>query len=173
MTLEEILCGEDVIKKINENEEELFDLIPELKMIVGFEHKHPHHHLDVWKHTLLAIGLSKDDFDIRLTLLLHDIGKPLSCIEGEIRHYPNHALISSEISYNILKRLNYDEIYIEKICYLIRYHDTPINDEDIKEKKNLTIKRLQIQKCDAFAHNPKYLDKRKEYLEKIKSKLLK
>ena len=27
-------------------------VIPELKNTIGFEHKHPHHHLDVWQHTL-------------------------------------------------------------------------------------------------------------------------
>ena len=54
--------------------------------MIGFEHKHPHHHLDVWNHTLLALSYSPKDFDIRLVLLLHDIGKPHSYQDEEIRH---------------------------------------------------------------------------------------
>ena len=43
MSLYEILIKDDVIKSINENITEILELIPELKNLIGFEHKHPHH----------------------------------------------------------------------------------------------------------------------------------
>ena len=71
MTLETILLNENIIEKIYSNLDDLLILIPELKPMLNFNHKHPHHHLDVFNHTLLALALSPNNFTIRLTLLLH------------------------------------------------------------------------------------------------------
>ncbi len=158
-----ILMSDDVLKSINDNLDYLFSVIPELKFMVGFEHKHPHHHLDVWNHTLYALSLSLKDFDVRISLLLHDIGKPFSFIDGEVRHFPNHPYVSSEMAYVILKRLNFDDDEINKICYLIKMHDTPIKDEEINNDEKLMKKRFLVQVCDAYAHNPSKLSKRKLY----------
>ena len=84
MMLYDILLAEDVVLAIKNNMDYLLDIIPELKYMMGFDHKHPHHHLDVWNHTLYALSLSKRDFDVRFALLLHDIGKPFSYQEGNL-----------------------------------------------------------------------------------------
>ena len=172
MNLKEILLSEDVVSSVTNNLDYLLNIMPEIKSMIGFEHKHPHHHLDVWNHTLLALSLSYNDFDVRLSLLLHDIGKPFSYQEGAIRHFKNHPKISAEISRNILTRLNYDENYIKYICYLIENHDTPINEKQILDNYDLCIKLYEIQRCDALAHHPDKLERRKEYLNKIKEKIL-
>ena len=171
MTLEEVLLSDNIVESINNNIDYLLEIIPEIKDMIGFDHKHPHHHLDVWNHTLLALSLSPKDFDIRLSLLLHDIGKPHSYQEGEIRHFKGHPKVSKDISKEILTRLNYEEECISKICYLIEEHDSPITENDISKDKELCIKRFQIQYCDALAHNPEKLSKRIDYLRKISSKL--
>ena len=168
----EILLSDDVVESINNNIDYLLDLIPELKKSIGFDHKHPHHHLDVWNHTLLALSLSEKDLDVRLCLLLHDIGKPYSYQEGEVRHFFNHPKVSAEMSKNILKRLEFEDDYIKYICYLIENHDTPISDKQIKDNYELCLKLYEIQRCDALAHHPDKLEKREEYLNKIKEKLL-
>ena len=51
-----------VILEINNSLEYILNIIPEIKPMIGFDHKHPHHHLDVFNHTLYAISLSKKDF---------------------------------------------------------------------------------------------------------------
>ena len=107
--IQNILLSEDVVKSINNNIDILLEIIPEIKDMIGFQHNHPHHHLDVWNHTLLALSLSEPIFDIRLCLLLHDIGKPHSYQDGEIRHFKGHSLKSSIISKDILTRFGYDE----------------------------------------------------------------
>ena len=166
--LKDILLYDDVVLSINNNIDLLFSLIPELKYMVGFDQKHPHHHLDVWQHTLLALSFSLNDFDIRLSLLLHDIGKPFSYQDEEVRHFRNHAVVSKMMSYDILKRLDFDDDFIDKICYLIEKHDSIITDKDVKKDYELEYKRYEIQKCDALAHNPDKLDKRIKYLYKAK-----
>ena len=170
--LHEILMSDDVQSSINSNLDDLLRIIPELEYTMGFEHKHPHHHLDVWNHTLLALSLSKKDFDVRLSLLLHDIGKPFSFQEGEVRHFKNHAKVSVIMAKNILKRFDFDNSYIKNICYLIENHDTPITEEQINNNEELCLKLYEIQRCDALAHNPEKLEKRKYYLDQTKEKIL-
>ena len=172
MNLQEILLSENIVESINNNIDYLLLIIPEIKNCIGFEQNHPHHHIDVWNHTLLALSLSEKDFDIRLCLLLHDIGKPFSYQDEEVRHFRNHAKVSAEISRNILNRLEYDKKYIEYICYLIENHDTKIEDNQINEDYELSLKLYKIQRCDALAHHPDKLDKRKDYLNQMGKKLL-
>ena len=175
MNLHEILLSDDVVDTINNNMAYMLEIIPEIKGMIGFDHKHPHHHLDVWKHTLYALSLSEKDFDTRLCLLLHDIGKPLSYTEGKdgIRHFFNHPKVSAEMSKIILERLDFDDEYIKYMCYLISHHDSPIKDEQIDNNYELCLKLYEIQKCDALAHHPDKLEKRKKYLKITKEKILK
>lgn len=167
--LKNILCAKDVQININNNIDDLLLIIPEIKDMIGFEHKHPHHHLNVWEHTLFALSLSPNNFDIRLSLLLHDIGKPHSFQNnGEFRHFKGHALMSKNIAKNILNRLNYKKEYIDYICQIIEQHDTPLNLEKIKQNPQFCKILFKVQKCDALAHNPAYNAKRLEYIKNTK-----
>ena len=170
--LKEILTSNNIVESINNNMDYLLVLIPELKSIIKFPHKNPRHHLDVWNHTLYALSFSENDFEIRLCLLLHDIGKPFSYQDEEVRHFHGHAKKSSEIARIILNRLNYNEEYIEYICYLIKNHDKKICDVFIENNYEISIKLYKIQKCDALAHHPDSLEKRKKYLSEVKNKLM-
>ena len=165
-----LLTSDNVVDNIKSNLDELLEIIPELQDTIGFDHKHPHHHLDVWNHTLLALSKSENDFEIRLVLLLHDIGKPHCYQEGEVRNFKGHPKVSRDISINILKRLNYNEGFIRKVCYLIEKHDDIITSDEIKNNYDLAYKRYLIQECDALAHHPEKLEKRIKYLEKTKIK---
>ena len=167
-----ILIDSDIISSINFNLDFLIELIPEIENMIGFEHNHPHHHLDVWNHTLYALSLSENNFDIRLSLLLHDIGKPFSYQDDEIRHFHNHPYVSFIMSKSILSRLGFNTEYINKICYLIKKHDTPITKKEIEDNYNLEYMRYKIQECDALAHHPEKLEKRKRYLESTKKLLV-
>lgn len=169
--IQDILTSNDVVDSIKNNLDELLEIVPEIKKMIGFEHNHPHHHLDVWNHTLLALSKSENDLEIRLVLLLHDIGKPHCYIDGEVRNFKGHPKISKEISLNILRRLNYTDKFIEEVCYLIEKHDDIITSDEIKNNYDLAYKRYLIQSCDALAHHPEKLEKRIKYLEKTKIKL--
>ena len=171
MMLYDIILADDVVLAINNNIGYLLDIIPELKYMMGFDHKHPHHHLDVWNHTLYALSLSERDFEVRLALLLHDIGKPFSYQDGDVRHFKNHPDVSMKMTEEILKRIGFNNTYIKKICYLVKNHDSPITDDQINDDYDIAVKLYDVQYCDAFAHHPDKLEKRKIYLDSIKKKI--
>lgn len=165
--IQKILSCDDVVASINQNLDDIIKIIPEIFPMIGFEHKHPHHHLDVWQHTLYALSLSSNDFDVRLALLMHDIGKPSSCQESEgIRHFAGHPQVSAQIAQSVLTRLGYKKSFVEYICKIISLHDTPLTEQDIANNPSLSKKIFEVQKCDALAHNPLYNKKRLEYIAK-------
>ena len=168
--LYEILMEDDVVTSIRDNYEELLTIIPELAFMKGFKHNHPYHHLDVWEHTLYALSFAEKNYDIRLALLLHDIGKPFTCKIGNdyVRHFHGHPEKSFQMTLIILLRLGYDLKYACKISELVRYHDTKITELDMDNDPDLTRMRYSIQYCDSLAHNPNILYKKEEYLDKTK-----
>ena len=165
------------LNKINKegyNEEELMDFIPELKPMKGFDQKHPRHRFDLWEHTLYAMSLSNPDIEIRLALLLHDIGK-VDCFteENGVRHYKGHPTVSCEKAKVILDRLDYkNEEFVSDICYLIKNHDMPISKKLIEERPDLAIKLYEIQKCDVIAHNREHQESREAYMQKVMKLLM-
>ncbi len=172
--LSEILLQDNIRESIYKNLDYLLSIIPELKPMIGFPHNHPHHNLDVWEHTLEALSHSKKDFDIRLALLLHDIGKPHSYQDEEVRHFHGHAEVSTTMSKEILNRLGYPKELVDKVLYLIKYHDTAITPEEIERGDiEILLERLHVQECDSRAHHPDYQQKRLDYINELKKTLKK
>ena len=150
-------------------EEEIFKIIPELSYEVGMEQKSSWHSLDVWNHTLKAVeACDKNKLD-RLTLLLHDIGKPFSYQDdNEVRHFKNHATKSFIISTSILDRLGIEKEEKELILKLIKAHASKINLEDInKDNMDFYKRLLKIKKCDASGYEVNHSKKMLEELELI------
>lgn len=152
--------------------EYLLTLIPEIKDMIGFEHKHPHHHLDVWQHTLEVLkNLNTKDLELNMTALLHDIGKPFSYQDEKVRHFHGHPTIFCEMTQQILTRLGYDEEFIDRVSYLVGTHDTIIEPSNLDNNSEMVQKRLQLQYADAKAHHPDKIEKRIKFLNDIKWRL--
>ena len=164
----DLLTKDDVVCEIEKAIEQLLYFIPEIKGMIGFEHCHPHHHLNVWEHTLLALSYSDNNFKTRIALLLHDIGKPF-CYQqdGAIRHYNGHAEKSVTIAEAILERMCFDLSFIDEVTEIIRRHDIPLSKSYIEKHPILAREIFAVQKCDALAHNPEYNQKRLDYISKI------
>ena len=158
---------------IEENQNKLFKYIPELESMVGFHHKHPHHNLDVWEHTLAVLKNLNNttDIELKMAALLHDIGKPFSYQDEEVRHFYGHSKVSKDISVNILKRLGYDKSFINDVSYLVLKHDTPIDLKNIDNSYNMVKKLLALQYADAKAHHPDKIKKRLDFLDNISKQL--
>lgn len=176
MVLEKILTADNVVVAINQNIDMLLEEVPELKYVINYK-KRGREKLDLWNHTLLSLFRAEEndytDFDVRLALLLHDIGKPFAYIEGPIRHYYNVSGASTKMAYVILKRFGYEEAFINKILYLIKNCNGIIDDDVIERNPVLAEKLYEVQYCDIMAQDTKYLKDRVDYLTTTNYKLKK
>lgn len=127
--LKEILISKNVKEILLKYKDVFAILIPELKETMGFIQNNKYHiHQDVYEHIVNVVHISPADYIIRLSALLHDIGKPQTyseeIIDNKINgHFYGHALISKEISLKILSNLKFSKKEIEDISFLIEYHD--------------------------------------------------
>ena len=155
--LKKILLSDDVISVLSEKENIIFGIIPELANEKGFEQKNEWHCYDVWNHTIHAVASCDKDFIGRLTLLLHDIGKPY-CFQdyGKTRSFKGHAKKSAALDRIILKRLGIDQKSMDIIMFLIRNHSTSIDIVDFESDELLYNEFLKIQMCDSSAYEPRH-----------------
>lgn len=100
-------------------------ILPEFDRMMETPQNTPHHCYTVGEHVLHSMEHVKADKDLRLTMLLHDIGKPLSRTTDEEGkdHFYNHPQIGEEITKDILKRLKFDNETIYKVTSIVKYHD--------------------------------------------------
>lgn len=99
--------------------------LPEFDRLMVTEQETPHHMYNVGEHTLHAMKNIRPDKVLRLTMLLHDMGKPaLKTMDETGRaHFKKHAAESEVLARGILKRLKFDNDTLRKVCRLIRFHD--------------------------------------------------
>lgn len=100
-------------------------VLPEWDAMTGVTQNTPHHKYDVAKHTVEALKNVKNDKILRLTMLFHDMGKPVmkTTDENGRDHFKGHALVSEQIARNVMKRLKFDNDTIRKVTRLVCYHD--------------------------------------------------
>lgn len=100
-------------------------ILPEFEHCMETEQKNPHHCYSVGEHTLHSLLHAENDKVLRLTMLMHDIGKPetKTTDENGIDHFHGHALVSERITRTVLKRLKFDNDTLNKVSRLVLYHD--------------------------------------------------
>ena len=101
---------------------------PEVLPMVGFDQRNRHHCHDVWEHTLHALAAVPPEADLRLTVLLHDIGKP-NCFTVDEKgqgHFYGHPAESARLAGEMLRRLRADNATTETVVRLVTWHDKNI-----------------------------------------------
>jgi len=126
--LNKLICGKGASKILNQFEDVLSIVIPEIKSMIGFQQHNPYHYLDVWEHTIESITQAPESLVLRLSMLFHDIAKPQCYSEDEqhVGHFYGHPQVSSDMAVEILKRLKYDNATIMRVRDLVLYHDADI-----------------------------------------------
>lgn len=99
--------------------------LPEFDAMMETPQNNPHHCYTVGEHTIKALQQVPADRVLRLTMLFHDVAKPLCrSVDEEGRdHFYNHPLKGSEMTRTILRRLKFDNDTTDKVCALVRWHD--------------------------------------------------
>lgn len=134
-----LLCGPGARRILLSYPEIITFLIPCLQAAVGYDQQNPHHRYTLWEHTALAVENVPPDPVLRVTMLLHDCGKPLARTTDEegIGHYRGHQAISASLAEETLNRLRFDHAAAERIVKLVKAHDIPLSTE-----RKLLLRRL-------------------------------
>lgn len=111
-------------------------MLPEFDVMMQTGQKNPHHIYTVGEHTIKALENVERDKVLRLTMLLHDVAKPICKTMGEdgIHHFYGHPQKGSEMARAILRRLKFDNDTIDKVCRLVAGHDNnpPVSEKSIR-----------------------------------------
>lgn len=101
-------------------------ILPELKSTQHVEQPKPYHDNDVFEHTMDVLDKIKPDLLLRISALLHDIGKPDTKSEnnGKIS-FIGHENKSAQLAKQILMRLKYSADFIKQVTFLIENHMYP------------------------------------------------
>ena len=157
-----LLCGEKVDFVLRSYRAVIAVILPELKGTFDFEQHSIHHNRDVYRHTVASVRNIEPDPLLRVTMLFHDIGKPLSQTVDEkgVCHYKNHPKIGAAMTAEILRRLCLPNDFIDDVCELIRFHDERFRPDTVLLKKYLKLlgeekmKMLyKIQRADILAQS--------------------
>lgn len=170
---DKLLCGESAEQILNDYREVFAVFVPELKLMFDYEQHTKHHNRDLWHHTTFSVKSIDSVPLLRMTMLLHDIGKPEACKRDSdgTCHFKGHQKISAEKANVILHRLKYPSDFIDICLLLIKYHDVRFNGAKRQLKhvmseigeKNVKL-LLKVQRADITAQS-EY--KQKEKLEKL------
>jgi len=99
-------------------------IIPEIEQGIGFDQRNCHHDKTVYEHTLAVVQNTPNEPVLRLAALLHDIAKPATfTLDEQGRgHFYGHHLVGEKMAREILERLKFDRLTIQKVCILVRNH---------------------------------------------------
>ncbi len=155
-------------------------MIPSLKTCFETGQNHSYHMYNVGEHIMNTLKHIEPTLYLRLAMLFHDIGKPISKTTDEEYkdHFYGHADVSGELARNILKGMKYDNQTIDKIETLVVYHDIQLSVSKKWVKKWLNkigaeafSDLLKVKKADISAQRDIYYDKRHNQLMEIQKLL--
>ena len=100
-------------------------MLPEFDACMACMQNNPHHMDTVGEHIANALQYVEPDKVLRLSMLLHDIGKPQTKTTDAngIDHFYGHAQIGEELTAKILRRLKFDNDTIRNVRRLVLHHD--------------------------------------------------
>ena len=152
-------------------------ILPEFDRCMETPQNNPHHCFDVGEHTLKCLQEVRADKVLRLTMLLHDIGKPpcRSTDEKGIDHFYGHPEIGEKMTLQILRRLKYDNATIRQTTGLVLCHDqgfrlTPagVRKAIVRVGEDLFPLLLEVKQADLNAQSDYKREQKQEMLDKAR-----
>ena len=100
--------------------------LPEFDKMMETGQNHPHHKYSVGEHTIVALQNAAPKKILRLTMLLHDMAKPVckTTDENGIDHFFGHQPKGGEMAKSILRRLKFDNDTTNRVSKLVVCHDS-------------------------------------------------
>ena len=142
----------------------LSQVLPEIEPMLGYRQHSKHHIYDLMEHTARAVECVPPQLILRWAALLHDIGKPDTCVIDETGegHYHGHAQRSAHLADAALLRLKAPTALRKQVTDLISRHMSPLEPDKHLLRRRLgkygiqeTLDLLELQKADYFATGTK------------------
>lgn len=159
----QLLCGKNSLNILLSFDDVIATIIPELCPCIGFNQNNPYHQFTIYDHIAHAVAsYTGTDIVTKISLLLHDIGKPLNYTEDEKGgHFYGHGVSSKQLAEIVVKRLKFDNMSQKSIVELVLFHDSLIEPTPKtirrwlnKIGENQLHRLLDIHIADALAHTP-------------------
>ncbi len=159
----QLLCGKDVYRVLQDYRDVFAVLFPELEPCFDFEQKNPWHIYDVYTHIAHSVESIPPEPELRLAMLLHDIGKPETFFTDEkgIGHFYGHPKRSAKLAEDIVRRLKLSSAMQREVCTLVEFHDYPLEATETVLLRRLhkfgpeTLRHLiEVRRADCLAQNP-------------------
>jgi len=169
----------DVFARLILDPDEVCDLVPEARAMVGFDQRNPHHPYDVWVHTAHCVASARPDPVLRLALLMHDIAKPATfyLAEDAVGHFNRHEIKGEKTTRERLHKLGFDAETIKTVATLVRYHDKGIPETELVHwLEELGRERLlllfELKEADSRSHDAKYKKTQMAKVAALRQRLL-
>lgn len=153
-------------------------ILPEYDALAGVVQNNPHHSCDVEEHTLKALRNVEADKVLRLTMLLHDIGKPAMRTTDDkgVDHFKRHEDLGEKMARDILRRLKFDNDTTRKVTSLIRFHDYRIgaDSRSVRRAMNKIGEELfplyeKVRRADTLAQSDYKREEKLKNLDEIEA----
>ena len=153
------------------------EFLPEFDACMTTSQNTPHHCYTVGEHILHSLCHVRADKVLRITMLLHDIGKPVvrKTDENGRDHFKMHGIAGEKMAAQILRRLKFDNDTIRKVTRLVKWHD------DRPDGTTKAVRRavnrigedlfpyyLEVQQADMLAQSDYRRAEKQERLDKVK-----
>ena len=174
-----LLVGEEAGNILRQYPDVFCQFWPQLEPLVTLEQNNPWHCWGGWEHTIHAVEAAPPDLMLRLTMLLHDIGKPncKSTDENGIDHFYGHPAVSAKLADQMLRSLKFDNRTRERVVTLVEHHDVQIPCRDRSIRKWLGrlgpetfFQLLEVKRADGMGQAYELVKDRLAELEEMKTK---
>ena len=153
------------------------EFLPEFDACMTTSQNTPHHCYTVGEHILHSLCHVRADKVLRITMLLHDIGKPVvrKTDENGRDHFKMHGIAGEKMASQILRRLKFDNDTIRKVTRLVKWHDD--RPEGMTKAVRRAVNRigedlfpyyLEVQQADMLAQSDYRRTEKQERLDKVK-----
>lgn len=114
--------------------EVMLKIFPVLRDQIDFDQKSEYQEYTLYEHTARAVGYAVPDYQVRLALLLHAVGKPdCAADRGDYMTFYGHAERGVMLAGDALQEYGADPRTAQKVLFMIMHHDDRITPDNFME----------------------------------------
>ncbi|MEG0662708.1 MAG: HD domain-containing protein, partial [Anaerovoracaceae bacterium] len=178
--ISKLICGKGAGRICSQYKEILAKVMPEIRPMFHLEQQNPYHRYDVWEHSIRVMENISPDPVLRLTALLHDVGKPgcKTVDEQGIGHFYGHEFLGETLAESVLTTLKYDNETKKRVKTLIKHHNIVLIPEGRQAKRLLNklgekavFDLIQLELADVRGQESKNIPERVDNIMAFKARV--